>query len=121
MSNNVARWLTVNGDYIQVDGWNNNLNDNPEIINAVASCEVQYVNSKSGDIGFSFDYGLGWSDWKCQQRASQHSIYFCDLRQYGLDAASKVNDVKIKCRMSNSRKGSIGFSVDSIQLDVAVR
>ncbi len=120
LNDNEDRWLTTNGEYIEVTGWNSYIDGNPAITSAVVSCKVQYINPRSGYIEFSYNSGAGWSSWECPQFASQETTYSCDLKQYGLDTANEINNAKIRCKMrNNDPKGSPpGFSLDSIVMNV---
>ena len=115
------RWFTVNGEYVEVTGWNSYIDGNPWIMSAVVSCEVQYVNPKPGYVEFSYNSGSGWSGWQCSQTAVIGTTYSCDLKQYGLDTAAEINNAKVRCKMRNNDKGGIGFSLDSIVMNVMIQ
>lgn len=121
LNDNEDRWLTTNGEYIEVNGWNSYIDGNPGITSAVVSCKTQFINSKSGYVEFGYNSGSGWSSWQCSQFASPGTTYSCDLKQYGLDTAAKINNAKIRCKMRNNDKGAVGFSLDSIVLNVMTK
>mgnify|MGYP001560462584 CR=1 FL=1 len=120
LNDNEDRWLGTNGEYIQVDGWNSYIDGTPGITSAIVSCEVQYVNNKPGFVEFSYNSGAGWSSWQCSQAAIAGTTYTCDLKQYGLDTANEINNAKVRCKMRNNdpKGGAVGFSIDSIVMNV---
>lgn len=117
LSNDDTRWLTVNGEYVQVDDWNNNIEPNAFIESVTANCEVFYVNNKPGFIEFSYDSGQGWSQWLCSQEAAAGTTFSCDLKQYGVDTANEINNLKLRCKMRYNQGGA-GFALDYMYLEV---
>ncbi len=123
LSNNDARWLTQDGEYIEVEDWDDNIDGNPAIIAAIARCEIDWANPKGGDLSFLYNIGSGWSGLLCRQFVASGTggNYYCDLYANGIDTVSEVNNLEIRCRMNNTKSGGIGFSIDSIALNVAIQ
>jgi len=121
LSNDDTRWLTVDGEYVEVRTWDDSVSVDANILNVIATCEIDFVNNKAGNLEFSYNYGAGWSSWLCSQEIASGGDYTCNLYNNGLDDANKVNNAKLRCRMSNNQKGAIGFSIDFIKLDVTTQ
>ncbi len=110
------RWLTTDNEYIEVTSWDNNVPLNSIIKDeVVAYCEVDWVNSKSGNLIFYYKIGASWND-ACSYFASSQSTYSCNLYNYGVDTPSEINNLDLRCQLSNSDKGAIGFSIDHINM-----
>ncbi len=118
LSNNDARWLTANDDYIQVLAWDNLVPDNALLQSVTANCEVDFINTKSGNLTFSFNSGNGWKQ-ACSYFVSPQTTYSCNLDSYGTITPQGLNNLTLRCGLSNPSTGAIGFSIDSINLRVS--
>ena len=119
VSNNDGRWLTKNNDYIQVNSWNNLPSMDSTIVSAIASCEIDFLNPKAGNLVFSFNTGSGWIT-ACSQPAVAGNTHSCNLYNYGLDTAAEFQALAFRCSLSNSQQGAIGFSIDSTYMQIEI-
>ncbi len=118
LSNNDARWLTNDNEYIQVTSWNNQVPNNAIIQSSTAYCEIDFTNNEPGNLVFSLNTGSGWQQ-ACSFLAAPQSTYTCNMLDYGLNNPGSFNNLLLRCSLSTAQQhGSIGFSIDAINMRI---
>ena len=120
VSNNDARSLNADGANINVTAWDQAIPQST-INNATAYCEIDSATSKAGSLSFSYNTGGGWSAYTCIQPGGGNRILKCDLFKLGVNSVADVNNLDLRCRMNTTQNGNIGFSIDSVRLEVVYK